>query len=85
MKLTKRQLEIIVENTIDNNLEDRQGELYSEINKLIDMEYSDLEVEEVVEILENILQNLEAQSHRSKKGRGHLTKDDVMKNFNYNK
>jgi hypothetical protein len=84
MKITKRQLEIIVENTIDNNLEDRQGELYSEINKLIDMEYSDLQTEEVVEILENILQNMKAQSQRSKKGRGHITKVDVMKNFNYN-
>lgn len=85
MKLTKRQLEIIVENTIDNNLEDRQGELYSEINKLIDMEYSDLEAEEVVDILENILQNFKAQSYRSKRSRSHLNKDDVMKNFNYNK
>jgi len=85
MKLTKRQLEIIVENTIDNNLEDRQGELYSEINKLIDVEYSDLEAEEVVDILENILQNFKAQSYRSKRGKGHLNKDDVIKNFNYNK
>lgn len=84
VKLTETDLTRIVNRVVNEQLEDKSGDLYSDINKLIDYEYSDMEAEEIVDVLENILDNMKGRSHRERNKIGSLTKDDVLKNWNMN-
>ena len=84
VKLTETDLTRIVNRVVNEQLEDKSGDLYSDINKLIDYEYSDLGAEEIVDVLENILDNMKGRSHRERNKIGSLTKDDVLKNWSMN-
>lgn len=59
-----------------------EGNLYSDINKVLDNEeYSKLNPSEVVETLKNLLDNYKAQEYRHKNKIGPISRDEVMKNF----
>jgi hypothetical protein len=83
-RLTESDLNRIVKKIINENVGDRSGEMYSDINKLIDMEYEDVNIDETIDVLENILQGLKAKSHRGKKGMGSISREDVLKNWGLN-
>jgi hypothetical protein len=72
VKLTENDLSRIVNRVVSEDIGDKTGNLYSDINKLIDMEYSELEADEVIDVLENILDSLRGSSERKKRGGGHL-------------
>jgi hypothetical protein len=84
IKLTEKDLTRLVKRVVNENLSDRADEMYSHINELINMEYNDVESEDQIDVLENILQGLKSTSYRNKKGRGHITKDQVMKRWSMN-
>jgi len=84
IKLKERDISLMVKKIINENVGDRAGEMYSEINKLIDMEYEDVNIDETIDVLENILQGLKAKSHRGKKGMGSISREDVLKNWGLN-
>jgi dsRNA-specific ribonuclease len=73
VKLTESDLSRIVNRVVSENIGDKTGDLYSDINKLIDMEYSELETDEVIDVLENILDSLKGRSERKKRGGGYIT------------
>jgi predicted transcriptional regulator len=80
LKLTERDLNRIVRRVISEETSDTES-LYSEINKLIDGSYSEMNPSDVADVLRNILDSYEAMSRRKKRGMGGITKDDVMKRF----
>jgi predicted transcriptional regulator len=80
LKLTERDLNRIVRRVISEQSSDTES-LYSEINKLIDGSYSEMNPSDVADVLRNILDSYEAMSRRKKRGMGGITKDDVMKRF----
>jgi len=60
----------------------KEGNLYSDINKLLDNdEHSKLNPSEVVETLKSLLDNYKAQEYRHKNKIGPISRDEVMKNF----
>lgn len=67
--------------TLGEDLSDKTGDLYMEINDLIDEKYKDINYEDVAKVLENILKGIKAQSYREKNNIGSVTHDDVRKNF----
>jgi hypothetical protein len=67
--------------TLGEDLSDKTGDLYMEINDLIDEKYKDINYEDVTKVLENILKGIKAQSYREKNNIGSVTHDDVRKNF----
>jgi hypothetical protein len=67
--------------TLGEDLSDKTGDLYMEINDLIDEKYKDINYEDVAKVLENILKGIKAQSYREKNKIGSVTHDDVRKNF----
>ena len=83
-RLTESDLTRIVRRVISENIGDRTSDLYSDINKLIDEEYSDIESFEIIEVLENILDHIHARHHREKNKIGPISKDQVRKNWGLN-
>lgn len=67
--------------TLGEDLSNKTGDLYMEINNLINEKYKDINYEDVINVLENILKNIKAQSYREKNNIGSVTHDDVRKNF----
>ena len=67
--------------TLGEDLSNKTGDLYMEINDLIDEKYKDINYEDVTNVLENILKGIKAQSYREKNNIGSVTHDDVRKNF----
>jgi hypothetical protein len=67
--------------TLGEDLSDKTGDLYMEINDLIDEKYKDINYEDVAKVLENILKGVKADSYREKNNIGPVTHDDVRKNF----
>jgi len=57
------------------------GDLYYDINNLIDGKYSDIDPSDVVDVLNNISRNFKAQSYRKKHNIGPISKDEVLRNF----
>ena len=49
--------------------QNRTGDLYADINALIDDKYTDVNYEEVAKVLANILKGVEAQADREKYSR----------------
>jgi hypothetical protein len=80
LKLTERDLNRIVRRVISEETSDTES-LYSEINKLIDGSYSEMNPSDVADVLRNILDIYEAMSYRKKRGMGGIKRDDVMKRF----
>ena len=70
--------------SIKEQLNDRAGDLYADINSLIDDEYNDVDYEDVANVLENILRGIKAQSYRNKKGIKPISSAEVLKNFGLN-
>jgi hypothetical protein len=68
-------------NFVGEDLSDKTGDLYMEINDLIDEKYKDINYEDVAKVLENILKGVKADSYREKNNIGPVTHDDVRKNF----
>jgi hypothetical protein len=66
---------------LGEDLSNRSGNLYMEINDLIDEKYKDLDYEDVAKILENILKGVKAQAYREKNNIGPVTPDEVKKNW----
>lgn len=81
IKLTESDLSRIVNRVVNEELYDQSGELYSKINRIIDGEFSDMEPSDVFEVLSNIAKSYEAMAYRKMKGRGPISKDEVLKNF----
>ena len=79
-KLTESDLTRIVRMVINEESSDTES-LYSDINRLIDSSYSEMNPSDVVDVLRNILDSYEAMSRRKKRGMGGITRDDVMKRF----
>jgi len=61
--------------------DDMTGDLYYDINNLIDGKYSDIDPSDVVDVLNNISRNFKAQSYRKKHNIGPISKDEVLRNF----
>jgi len=80
IKLNETDLSRIIKKVIKEQ-DDQKGNLYSDINDLINEKYSDINPSDVVDVLENILRNSKAIHHRRKNNIGSLTKDDVLRNF----
>lgn len=78
-KITESDLNRIVKKVINESSNDEK--LYSAINNLIDDKYSDMDPAKITEVLKDITKNFEAQAYRKKKGIGHVTKDEVRKNW----
>jgi hypothetical protein len=66
---------------LGEDLSNRTGDLYMDINDLIDEKYKDINYEDVAKVLENILKGIKAQAYRNKKNIGPVTSDDVKKNW----
>ena len=49
--------------------QNRTGDLYADINDLLDDKYKDVNYEEVAKVLANILKGVEAQAYREKHSR----------------
>ena len=71
--------------SIKEQLNDRAGDLYADINSLIDFKYNDVDYEDVANVLENILRGVKAQSYRNKKGIKPISSAEVLKNFGLKK
>ena len=85
VRLSESDIARIVNKIINEQPErDRTGDLYADINSLIDDEYNDVDYEDVANVLENILRGIKAQSHRNKKGMKPISKNDILKNFGLN-
>jgi chromatin remodeling complex protein RSC6 len=82
VKLTESDLTKLVKRVMNEDLSDREGDLYSSINKLIDREFDDVESSVIVDVLGNILDNHKARSHRKKHNIKDISSDDVRKNWN---
>jgi predicted transcriptional regulator len=80
IKLNENDLGRIIKKVIKEQ-DDQKGNLYSDINDLINEKYSDINPSDVVDVLENILRNSKAIHHRRKNNIGSLTKDEVLRNF----
>ena len=61
--------------------EDRKGDLYSSINRIIDSEFDDVEPSEIVDVLSNILDHHKSKSYRRKNNTKSITSDEVTRNF----
>ena len=66
---------------LGEDLSNRTGNLYMEINDLIDEKYKDINYEDVAKVLENILKGIKAQAYREKNNIGPVTPDEVKKNW----
>jgi hypothetical protein len=64
---------------LGEDLSNASGNLYMEINDLIDEKYKDLDYEDVAKVLENILKGVKAQAYREKNNIGPVTPDEVKK------
>ena len=80
IKLTESDLTRIVRKVISEESTDTEN-LYSAINSLIDREYSEMDPEDIQNVLHNIFNNYKAINYRKRKGIGSISKDDVMKRF----
>jgi predicted transcriptional regulator len=80
IKLNENDLGRIIKKVIKEQ-DNQKGNLYSDINDLINEKYSDINPSDVVDVLENILRNSKAIHHRRKNNIGSLTKDEVLRNF----
>ena len=78
-RINETQLNNIVKRIINENKEEES--LYSDINNLIDDDYSDMDPAKITEVLKNITKNFEAQAYRKRKGIGSISYDDVRKNW----
>ena len=76
IKLNENDLGRIIKKVIKEQ-DDQKGNLYSDINDLINEKYSDINPSDVVDVLENILRNSKAIHHRRKNNIGSLTKDEL--------
>jgi hypothetical protein len=54
---------------LGEDLSNRTGDLYMDINDLIDEKYKDINYEDVAKVLENILKGIKAQAYRNKKNK----------------
>jgi predicted transcriptional regulator len=79
-KLTESDITRIVRMVINEESSDTES-LYSDINRLIDREYSDMDPEDIQNVLHNIFNSYKAINYRKRKGIGSVSKDDVMKRF----
>jgi len=81
LKLSESEFKNIIRKVISESVSDRANEMYSHINELIDYEYGDVDIDDVIDVLKHIL-----QSHVAKRERGdkYITKDQVFKNWNMN-
>jgi hypothetical protein len=84
VRLSESDIARIVNKVINEQQDNRTGDLYASINSLIDDEYNDVDYEDVANVLENILRGIKAQSYRNKKGIKSISKNDVLKNFGLN-
>jgi hypothetical protein len=78
-RINETQLNNIVKRIINENKEEES--LYSDINNLIDDDYSDMDPAKITEVLKDITKNFEAQAYRKRKGIGSISYDDVRKNW----
>lgn len=84
LRLTEKDLSSLIKKVINENLEDRTDEMYSHINELLNMEYINVSIYDKIDVIENILQSLKSQSHREKRGLGHITSGQVKKRWSMN-
>jgi hypothetical protein len=84
VKLSESDIARIVNKVINEQEDNRTGDLYADINSLIDDEYNDVDYEDVANVLENILRGIKAQSYRNKKGIKPISSAEVLKNFGLN-
>jgi hypothetical protein len=78
-RINETQLNNIVKRIINENKEEES--LYSDINNLIDDDYSDMDPAKITEVLKYITKNFEAQAYRKRKGIGSISHNDVRKNW----
>jgi hypothetical protein len=81
IRLTENDLTRIVKRVVNENLSNRSGDLYADINELIDRKFDDLEPSEVVRILSIILKHQESRLYRKKHNIQPISKDEVLRNF----
>ena len=80
IKLTESDFTRIVRMVINEESSDTES-LYSDINKLIDGSYSDMDPEDIKNVLHNIFNNYKSISYRKRRGIDSVSRDDVMKRF----
>ena len=78
--LTESDLQKIVKRVISEESTDAEN-LYSSINSLIDREYSEMDPEDIKNVLHNIFNIYNAISYRKRRGRVETNRGDVMKRF----
>jgi hypothetical protein len=57
------------------------GNFYSDVNSLIDEKYSDLDISDKINVLENILDNLNGQMGRGDRDSSRVSMKDVRRRF----
>ena len=80
VRLKERDLSRIVKRIMTEQ-RDIKGDFYSDINSLIDEEYSDLDISDKISVLENILENLNARMERGDKDSSRLSMRDARRRF----
>jgi hypothetical protein len=80
-RLTERDLSRIVKRVVNEDISDRTGDLYSSLNDVIDT-FEGIEDSEIIMVLESILAHHKGKVGRRKRNIGHITADEVRKNFN---
>ena len=80
IKLTESDLTNVVKRIISESY-GAGGDLYSSINDLIDS-FEGIDESEIISVLESILNHHKGMEGRRKRNIGHLTSDEVRRNFN---
>ena len=80
VRLSERDLSRIVRRIVKED-RDEVGNFYSDVNSLIDEKYFDLDVTDKINVLENILENLNAQMGRGDRDSSRVSMKDVRRRF----
>ena len=80
VRLSERDLSRIVRRIVKED-RDEMGNFYSDVNSLIDEKYSDLDISDKINVLENILDNLNGQMGRGDRDSSRVSMKDVRRRF----
>jgi hypothetical protein len=80
VRLSERDLSRIVRRIVKEE-RDEMGNFYSDVNSLIDEKYSDLDISDKINVLENILDNLNGQMGRGDRDSSRVSMKDVRRRF----
>jgi len=80
VRLSERDLSRIVRRIVKED-RDEMGNFYSDVNSLIDEKYSDLDISDKINVLENILDNLNGRMGRGDRDSSRVSMKDVRRRF----